>query len=402
MIRVFENVRIVDLTRVLSGPFSTAILADMGAEVIKIEHPSGISDISRGDASGEDNGVSINGESLYFMSLNRGKKSITLDLKKSEGMDIFKKLVKKSDVVIDNFRPGVMEKLGISYQDLKKINPKIIAASLSGFGKNSPHEKQAAFDIIAQAMGGIMSITGQPENEPTKVGVALGDTVTAIYTAFAVAAALFAREVYGIGQYIDVAMTDCIFSLLEWNLFKYLAEGVIAERIGSRHPQSYPFDVFKAADGYFVIGTVENIGFGRLCEAMGQPELLPSDKFSNDIRRGANAAELKSIIEKWAKNYTIEEVLKKLKIAKVAAAPVLNMKQIAESDHIKARQMLVDVDHPIAGKTRIPALPVKLSETPAKIKSPSPLLGQHTEEVLSDLLGFGSAEIIALKESQVI
>ena len=402
MKQIFAGVKILDLSRVLSGPFCTAMLADLGAEVIKIEHPSGLGDIARGDASGEDNGVSINGESMYFMSLNRNKKSITLDLKKEKGLAVFKKLAAKVDVVLENFRPGVMEKLGIGYEDLKQIKPDIIVASISGFGRKSPHEKTAAFDIIAQAMGGIMSLTGQPDSPPTKVGVSLGDTVTSLYTAFAVASALYAKKAYGIGQYIDVAMVDCIFSLLEWNLFKYLANGVVAERIGSRHPQSYPFDVFKASDGYFVIGTVENTGFGRLCDAMGKPELLESEKFSNDIRRGTNAAELKTIIEAWSGSMTVSAVMEKLEKAKVAAAPVYTTQQVAESGHIKARGMLVDVEHPIAGKTRIPALPPKFSETPARIQAPSPSLGQHTREVLASLAGLGGAEIEELKKENVI
>lgn len=402
MKRVLAGIRIIDLTRVLSGPFCTAMLADLGAEVIKIEHPSGVGDIARGDASGEDDGVSINGESMYFMSLNRGKKSITLDLKDEKGIAIFKKLVEKADVVVDNYRPGVMEKLGLSYSDLKKINNQIIVASISGFGRNSPNENMAAFDIIAQAMGGIMSLTGQPGDPPTKVGVSLGDTVSAIYTAFAIVSALYARKTYGIGQYIDVSMVDCIFSLLEWNLFKYLARGIIAERIGSRHPQSYPFDVFQASDGHFVIGTVENIGFARLCQAMGKPELITSDKFSNDIRRGANFAELKMIIDKWAANQTVEDILAKLDKAKVAAAPVYNTRQVAESAHIKARGMLVDIIHPTAGKTKIPALPPKFSETPAEIQGPSPLLGEHTQHVLAEILGMNTDEIADLKRAKVI
>ncbi len=207
---------------------------------------------------------------------------------------------------------------------------------------------------------------------------------------------------HGIGQYIDVSMVDCIFSLLEWNLFKYLANGVVAERIGSRHPQSYPFDVFQASDGHFVIGTVENVGFSRLCEAMGKPELIQSEKFSNDIRRGLNHAELKMIIENWSSDKSVEEVLGILEKAKVAAAPVYNTKQVAESAHIKARNMLVDVLHPVAGKTKIPALPAKLSETPAEIQGPSPLLGEHTEQVLTEILGMNLDEINKLKQMKVI
>ena len=390
-----EGIRVLDLTRVLSGPFCTAILADMGAEIIKVEHPVG------GDLSREPS-VSVNGESYYFMSLNRGKKGITLNLKSAEGRTILKQLAAKSDVIVENFSPGVMQKLGFSYDEIRQVKPDIIYLSISGFGQSSPLAGLPAFDLVAQAMGGIMSINGHDDNPPTRVGVSLGDTSTALYAAFAVVTALYHRNIHGVGQHIDVAMVDSIFSLLEMSLFKYLGQGDVPGRIGSRHPTSYPYDVFRAADGYFVIATFDNAGFGRLCEAMGQPALLTRQEFATDTIRGANAQALKEIIEAWAATMTVDEVIAILEAKRVPASPIYTIEQIAESEHIRARQMLVDIEHPVAGKVRLPALPVKFSETPARIASPPPTLGQHSDAVLGGLLGYSPEQIASFRESGVI
>lgn len=390
------NVKILDMTRVLSGPFCTAMLADMGAEVIKVEHPMG------GDGAREPS-AAVNGESLYFMSLNRGKKGITLNLKEEKGREILKSLIKKSDVIVENFRPGVMAKLGLSYPDVKKLNPGIIYASISGFGQESPMKHLPAFDLVAQAMGGIMSINGQKGAPPTRVGVSIGDTSTALYTAFAIVTALFNREKTGRGQSIDVSMVDSIFSLLEMSLFSYLGDDKkVLGRIGSRHPTSYPYDVFEAKDGYFTIATFDNTGFRRLCNAMGRPELLDDERFLTDTIRGKNDAVLKEIIHAWSNELTVEQVLDTLEKAGVPSSPIYNIDQIAESEHIKAREMLVRVDHPVAGATRLPAMPVKFSDTKAAIQGPSPLLGEHTGEVLKNELGFDDRSIRKLADEKII
>ncbi len=395
MSKALEGIRVLDLTRVLSGPYCTAMLADMGAEVIKVEHPRG------GDLSREPS-VSVNGESYYFMSLNRGKKGIALNLKTTEGIAILKKLAEKSDVLVENFRPGVMGKMGLGYEEIRKINPAIIYASISGFGQDSPLGHLPAFDLVAQAMGGIMSINGHPGDPPTRVGVSLGDTSSALYAAFAIVTALYARKEHGTGQFIDVAMVDSIFSLLEMSLFKYLGRGEVPGLIGSRHPTSYPYDVFSASDGYFVIATFDNGQFKRLCDVMEQPGLVIVEKFSTDTLRGDNAAELKAIIETWASRFTVSEVVELLEKHGVPASPIYDIRQISESEHTRARGMLVEVEHPIAGRIRLPALPVKFSGTPARIESPPPLLGQHTEEVLSRYLNYGKADIDRLRETGVI
>jgi crotonobetainyl-CoA:carnitine CoA-transferase CaiB-like acyl-CoA transferase len=395
MRRALEGVRVLDLTRVLSGPFCTAILADMGAEVIKVEHPEG------GDLSREPS-VAVNGESYYFMSLNRGKKGITLNLKTPEGVRILKELAAGSDVLIENFRPSVMEKLGLSYADIRQVKPDIIYLSISGFGQNSPLANLPAFDIVAQAMGGLMSITGQAGSPPTRVGASLGDTSTALYAAFAVVTALYHRRIHGVGQFIDVAMVDSIFSLLEMSLFKYLGRGEVPGRIGSRHPTSYPYDVFRAADGYFVIATFDNPGFTRLCEAMGQPDLASREEFATDTLRGRHAEALKAVIEAWASAMTVDQVIAILERKRVPVSPIYNIDQIAESEHIKAREMLVEIEHPVAGKVRLPALPVKFAATPAVIASPPPALGQHSAEVLETILKYSPERIAALRKAGII
>ncbi|WDP91051.1 MAG: CoA transferase [Desulfobacter sp.] len=391
-----KGIKILDLTRVLSGPFCTAMLADMGAEVIKVEHPMG------GDGAREPS-AAVNGESLYFMSLNRGKKSITLNLKEKQGIKVLKSLIKKSDVIVENFRPGVMEKLGLSYPEVCEINSQIIYASISGFGQDSPMKHLPAFDLVAQAMGGIMSVNGQKGAPPTRVGVSLGDTSTALYTAFAIVTALFNREKTGKGQSIDVSMVDSIFSLLEMSLFSYLGDDrKILGRMGSRHPTSYPYDVFEAKDGYFTIATYDNTGFARLCEAMGKPDLMEDQRFLTDTIRGKNDTALKEIIHSWSTKLAVEEVVTVLEQARVPASPIYNIQQIAESDHIKAREMLVHVDHPVAGPTRLPAMPVKFSQTRATIQGPSPLLGEHTREVLKTELGFDDPSINELAANKII
>jgi crotonobetainyl-CoA:carnitine CoA-transferase CaiB-like acyl-CoA transferase len=398
MEKALQDVRVIDLTHVLSGPFCTAMLADMGAEVIKVEQPK------KGDMSREPS-VSVNGESYYFMSLNRNKKGITLNLKHPKGIEILKKLISESDVLIENFRPGTMAKLGLDYESIRKGSPKIIYASISGFGQNSPLTQRPAFDLIAQAMGGIMSINGHADGPPTRVGVSLGDTSASLYTAFAIMVALYARQKSGEGQYIDVAMVDSVFSLLEMSLFQYLGNGEIPMRIGSRHPTSYPYDTFADGDGnYFTIATFSNTIFERLCEAMDMPELMERPEFSTDTLRGRpdNSKKLKSIIERWAGQHRVDSIIEKLESHNVPVSPIHSIKDICESEHARARGLLVEVEHPNAGSVRLPTLPVKFSSTPAAIENPSPMLGQHNQSVLSEILCYSVDDIEELKEQNVI
>lgn len=373
-----DGIRVLDFSRVLAGPYCTMLLGDMGAEVIKIERPE----------TGDDTrhfGPFQNGESGYFMFLNRGKKSIEMNLKDPSDRESLIELIKEADVIVENFRPGVMEGLGLDYESLKEVNNRLIYCSISGFGQYGPLKKRPAYDLVAQAMGGIASITGYPDNPPTRSGASLGDMSAALYAAYGVMVALFHRERTGVGQAIDVAMVDSIFSLLEHNVMRYTSEGVIPERIGSRHPISAPFDVYESKEGYVVIATANDSLFARLCKVMNKEELLEDERFKTDILRGQNESELKEIIEDWLSSYTAEEAVDLINEAGVPSSTILNIAEICESDHVREREMLLEIDHPIAGKTRIPGNPVKLSATPVRVKSPSPALGEHNDMIKNSI-----------------
>ena len=373
-----DNIKVLDFTRVLAGPYCTMLLADMGAEVIKIERP-----VTGDDTRGF--GPFQKEESGYFMYLNRGKKSIELDLKKTESINIIKELVKDADVVVENFRPGVMKKLGLDYDILKEIKPSIIFASISGFGQYGPYSQRPAYDLVAQAMGGLASITGHPDQPPTRAGASLGDMSAALYAAYGIMVALFHRERTGEGQFLDVAMVDSIFSLLEHNVMRYTSEGVVPERIGSRHPISAPFDVYVGSNGYVVIAVANDSLFRKLCTVMGRMDLCEDSRFYTDIQRGKHESELKVIIEEWLQGYTVDEAVNLINDGGVPSSPILNIDDICESEHTKIREMLIEIDHPVAGKTKIPGNPVKLSKTPSVIKSASPGLGEHNEKILGML-----------------
>jgi CoA:oxalate CoA-transferase len=370
-----EGIKVLDFSRVLAGPYCTMLMADMGAEVIKIERP-GSGDDTRGF------GPYQNGESAYFALLNRGKKSITLDLKSVEDIEIIKSLVKESDVVVENFRPGVMKKLGLDYETLKGINPKLIYTSISGFGQYGPYSQRPAYDLVAQAMGGMTSITGHPDNPPTRTGSSLGDMSAALYAAYGTMVALFHRERTGEGQYLDIAMMDSIFSMLETNVLRYTVDNIVPTRIGSRHPISTPFDIYVAKDGYIVIAVANNPLFEKLCNVIGKPELLNDPKFVTDSLRTENEKQLKDILETWLKDYSVDEAEMLIGSAGVPCSRINSIKDVIEDEHTKVREMLVEIDHPIAGQMKLAGNPVKLSLTPPKIEESSPMLGEHNDEII--------------------
>lgn len=390
-----SGVTVVDLTRVLAGPYCSMMLADMGADVIKVEMP-GKGDDSRAHYP------QINGESAYYMNLNRNKRSMTLNLKSPEGKEILRHLVEKADIILENYRPGVMEKLGLGYEDLKKVNPGIVYGCVSGFGHYGPYSQRPGYDIIGQAMGGLMSTTGWPGGEPTRSGTALSDVMGGISLAVGVLAAYINKQKTGVGQLVDVALVDSIVSTLEIINQIYLVTGRIPERIGNRYEASYPYDSFKAKDGSLVIGCGNDKLFKLLSSLMGQPELCGDPRFDTNISRVKHHAELKPIIEEWLKDYDTETAVQMILDAGVPAGPIYNIKQVTEDPHIAgAREMFVEMEHPVAGKMKITGNQVKLSETPVQFKAPAPLLGQHTDEILRELLHMDEAEIQELKEKNV-
>lgn len=392
--RALEGIRIIDLTRVLAGPFCTMLLADLGAEVIKVEVPE------KGDDTRKYPPF-IGSESAYFMNLNRNKKSITLNLKKEEGKGVFFDLVSNADVVIENFRPGTMDKLGIGYDKIKVINPNIIFSSISGFGQTGPYKDLPGYDIIGQAMGGIMSVTGWPDSPPTRTGTAIADILGGLFTCIGILTGLLSRQNISCGQSVDVSLVDSVVSAMETILQIYLVEGRIPEPTGNRYEFIYPYDSFKAKDGWVVIGIGNDKLWHEFCKIIGRTEILEREEFNSNESRVKNHIEVKEIVEKWTIKANRDTIIDFLREKGIPCAPIYTVEDIIKDKHIAgAREMVLDVEHSIAGKTKIIGSPIKLSETPSKIITPAPNLGEHTEEVLSNLLSYSKEYINELKEKE--
>lgn len=389
------GLRVIDLTRVLAGPFCTALLADAGAEVIKIENPSGGDDARAFSPR-------AGGESGYFMLLNRGKKSLTLDLKSDSGRKIFHALVKDADVVVENFRPGTTKRLGIDYDTLAEINPRLIYASISGFGQSGPLSHRPSYDIIAQAMSGLMSVTGFPDAPPTRVGESIGDIVAGLYASWGILAALHARAHTGRGQSLDVAMLDSVFSMMVTGLSQYFYGGKTPQRVGNRHPVSTPFDAFRASDGLVVIAIANDRLFGTFAGIIGMAHLADDERFSTDDRRTANEPELRSLIESWTEGRTVAEVVETLEASGVPSSPIWTLGEAVDSEHVRARGLITRLQHPAAGEISLLGQPVRFSGTPAAIRRPPPMLGEHTADLLAGLLGLSDAAIEELYSAKVV
>jgi len=391
----FDNLVVLDLTRVLAGPYAAMMLADYGADVIKIEAPE----------TGDDSrafGPFIGQESAYFMSLNRGKRSMTLNLKVPEAVALFKEMAGKADVLLENYRPGTMEKFGLGYDVLKQLNPRLIYASCSGFGQTGPYMKQPAYDVIVQGMGGLMSITGQEGGEPTKAGASIGDIAAGLFTMIGVATALYARDRTGHGQMVDVAMLDCQVAILENAIARYVTSGVVPVPVGNRHSSITPFDAFKAQDGYVIIAVGNDKLWAGFCRLVGRPELVGDERFQTNNARTRNQRQLKSILNQIFLSGTVEHWISALNGAGVPCGPINTVEQLLQDPQIEAREMIVDIEHPVAGHLRMPGLPIKFSETPGEVSRPAPLLGQHTSEILAELLGFDAERVAALRTSHAI
>lgn len=391
----FQDIRIVDFTHVYSGPYCTMLFADLGAQVFKVERPE-LGDDTRQFTPFK------NDESGYFMYLNRNKKSIVLDLKSPEGIKIAMDLIVHSDVVIENFAPGTMVKLGLDYETVKKQKPDIIYASISGFGQNGPLSKKPAYDVIAQAMSGMMSITGFPDRPPVKAGSSISDANAGIHTAFALMAALYYKEKTGKGQFIDVAMMDTTVSIMENNLMEYIINGKNPPRIGNEHPVSAPFDAYETKDGYVVVATANNKMFGGLLKVMHREDLAEDPRYATNISRRKYFASLNPPIIAWMKEHTNEEIITLLDAEKVPVAPVLSVEEVVNHPQMKARDMLIEVEHPVAGKMMIPGFPIHFSESKGTVRTAAPLLGADSEEVLADFLHYDEEKIKELKDKHII
>lgn len=395
MVRALDGIRIIDLTTAYSGPFCTMHLADHGAEVIKVEYP-GAGEQSRTWGPFKD------GKSGYYNFLNRNKKGMTLNLKHENGKQILRELVKQADVLVENFKVGTMEKLGLGYEELRAINPRLIYASISGFGLTGIYAARPCYDIVAQAMSGIMTITGFPGNPPTKTGPSIGDNYTGTYLALGIMLALFHRERTGHGQKVDVSMLDTLFSVLENAVITYTLAGETPKQIGNADPGIAPFDVFAAQDGYIAVGVGTSAQWTRLCEAMNREDLINDDKYNTNQKRVKNyEPELRKIVSQWIKTYTRQEVEELLVAAGICVGPVLNVAEAANNPQIKAREMIVDIDTPELGKISIPGVPIKLEVSPGGVFKAAPTLGENNSEILASL-GYSPENIEELKQAETI
>ena len=401
--KALTGLKVLDLTRFYAGPYCSTLFADMGAEVIKIEPPGGeaMRDNPPEVETGK-GGPHTRSRSGYFLGLNRNKYGMTLNMKDPRGLQIFKDLVKISDVVLENYTPGVMKRLGIDYPVLKEINPRIILCSISGFGQNGPYAKKMAFDIVAQAMSGFISLTGHPDSPPTKAGTSLGDVNAGVHAAFAVMSALWYREKTGIGQYVDISMQEAMISILENAIVRWTIGGILQTPIGSMNPNDAPMGAFQCKDGYIVICTVGDEHWHRFCRAIGRPQWASDPGYATKQQRWNKKYILLEEIEKITMQHTVAEVGDMMDKGPVAHSRIVNIKEVVEDPHLKERGYFVEVEHPIIGKAKIPGMPFKMSETPGTVDRPSPLVGEHNELILSKYLNFSADDIRRLKEKNVL
>ena len=391
-----EGIRVVDLTRILAGPYCTMMLGDMGAEIIKVENPDG------GDDTRSWGPPFLNGVSTYFISINRNKKSLTLNLKDERGKELLRDLIRKSDIMVENFRPGTLDKLGFSWEEIHRINPAMIFASLSGFGQTGPRKSEPGFDVVIQGEGGLMSITGEPDGPPNKVGASVADITAGMLAAQGILLSLYHREKTGVGQMVDVGMLDGQVALLTYHANGYFATGKIPPRRGNKHPSITPYETYSCKDGYFNLGVGNDSLWRRFCDAMGLGEIKEDPKFAVNKDRVDNRLELQEILDAIFAEKTVEDTLDGLRGAGVPCGPINNLAQVLSEPQVLAREMVVDVDVPVAGPTKVTGVPIKLSETPGSVRTPPPTLGQHTEEVLESVLGIDEAQRNALRQEGVV
>jgi crotonobetainyl-CoA:carnitine CoA-transferase CaiB-like acyl-CoA transferase len=392
--KALAGLKLLDVSRVLTGPYCTMVMADLGADVIKVEVPD------RGDDSRQF-GPFAHGESGYYMTLNRNKRSLTLDLRRPEGQAVLKDLALWADVLVENFAAGTMAKWGLGHDDLAALNPGLVYVSITGFGQYGPYADRFAFDAIAQATGGLMSITGQKGGPPTRVGTALGDINAGNFASIGILAALYQRERTGRGQHVDISMQDCIAAILENAVVRYTIGGVVAGRLGSAHANVGPYDVFPASDGYVFIACANEATWRRLCKAMGREDLLADPRFAANQQRVENLETLTALISSWSGGHSADNLLAILRENDVPGAPVFTVDQVVNDPHIRARNMMVTVGHPVAGPVTIPGNPVKMSACDDTIERPAPLLGQHTDEILA-ALGYSAEKVAALKAAKIV
>ena len=391
-----EGLRVLDLSRVLAGPFCTMMLGDMGAEIIKVEHPKG-GDDTRGWPPFYDGG-----ESTYFQSVNRNKKSLTLDLKAEEGKGIVRQLIEKSDILIQNFRPGTIERLGFGWDVCSAINPRLIYASVSGYGQTGPNRERPAYDILLQAEGGLMSITGEQEGVSVKTGIAIADLTTALFSIQGILLAIIAREKTGRGQYIDMAIQDGQAALMSHAAGNFFGTGVPPGRMGNRHPSICPYRDFQCSDGALIVAAANDSLWDRFARAIGRADLADDPRWKINDDRVKGRDELEAIIDEAMRGKTRAEWAEAISEGGVPCGPVKNIGEIASDPQVLHREMVIEMEHATTGTLKMMGIPVKLSDTPGEAKLSPPLLGEHTDEILGGLLGHSNEKIAELRDKSVI
>lgn len=396
MSMALTGLKILDLTQVMAGPFCSQLLGDLGADITKVEP------VGDGDASRNSMGTTLpGGQSSAFLAVNRNKRSIALDLKSAQGREVFYRLAETADVLVENFRPGVTRRLGIDYDTLRQHNPRLVYASISGFGHNGPYTSRAGYDLIAQAMSGVMSVTGEPGEEPTKSGIPVADLAAGMFCAIGILAAHVARERTGVGQYIDVSLFDSALALSIWETAQLWATGEIPAPVGTAHRMSAPYQRLATRDGHLVVGANNQRLWLALCDALNRPDLATDERFASNADRMRHRAELTAELEAVLRQRDTAEWIDLLVTAGVPAGPINNYQQACADPHTLAREMVVTMTHPVEGEIRGLGIPIKMSETPGQIRRPAPLLGQHTDDVLTEL-GFTAEETSELRANGVV
>ena len=390
-----DGLTVLDLTRVLSGPYCTMMLADMGARVIKVEQP-GKGDDTRGWGP-----PFVEGESAYFMSINRNKESVTINLKHPEGRRVLDALIARSDVLVENFRPGTLDRMGLGYRDLAERRPALVYCSISGFGQTGPRRHEPGYDAVLQGEGGLMSITGDRDTPAYRLGVAIADIISGMFSAWGVAVALLARHRTGRGQLVDVGMLDSVAAILTYQAGIYFATGEAPVRLGNRHPTITPYETLEAADGDLVVAVGNDQLWVSFCKVLGVDDLADDDRFRTNRDRVAHREELRPLLVKRLGTRKAEEWLADLKAAGIPCGGVRDLHQVFTDPHVIDRAMVVAMQHPVAGAIRQLGVPIKLGDTPGAVRTPPPTLGQHTDRILGEL-GIGDTEIARLRAGGAI
>ncbi len=388
-----QGIRVLDLSRVLAGPYCTMVLGDLGADVIKVEPPEGDETRAWGPPF-------AGGESAYYLCVNRNKRGMVVNLKTDEGKKILRELALQSDVFVENFRPDTLKKFGLDYETLHELNPKLIYCSITGFGQTGSMKDKPGYDFMIQALGGLMSITGEPEGEPMKTGVAVVDLFAGQNAIIAILAALQARTLTGRGQHLDISLFDSQVGWLANVASNYLISDNLPKRHGNAHPNIVPYQSFQASDGWFAIAVGNDRQFVRLCEMLGKPELAVDGKFATNSARVQNREELISLLVFIFKTASVSEWLAKLEEAEIPCGPIQNFEQVFSMPNVKEREMLVHMQHPTIGQLPLVGSPLKMSETPVEYRLSPPLMGEHTKNILMEVLGYSHEQAVALSENK--